>query len=97
MPIFCVTHCNTGQDIARLIASIDPIVYNVMIKSQLRMTRIIKDSTKSLYKWRCQKLHLNKSITQNSNKDNPQPSQEWVKIFSDSIRINYQFLGRFRD
>ena len=37
-PILCITHCNTGQDIARLIAFIDPVVYGVMTKSQLRMT-----------------------------------------------------------
>ncbi len=97
MSVLCVTHCNTGQDIAKLIASIDPVVYKVMSKSQLRMTRIIKDPTKSLYKWRCVKLHLNKNIIQKSNKDNPQPSQEWVKILSNCIRINSQFLGRFRD
>lgn len=61
MPILCITHCNTGQDIGRLVACIDPAVDNAMIKSQVRMTRIIKDPTKSLYKWRCQLLPTNKT------------------------------------
>lgn len=97
MPILCITHCHTGGDINRIIASIDPVVAKAMSNSQIRMTRIIKDSTKSLYQWRCQKLYLHETMIQNSNKDNPQPSQEWVKILSNSIRINSQFLERFRD
>lgn len=96
-PILCITRCNTGQEIGRLIASIDPVVSTVLIKSQLRMTRIIKDPTKSLYKWRCKRLHINLKIVHNSNTDNPQPSQEWVKILYNSRRISFQFLGRFRD
>lgn len=88
-PILCIIRCNTGKDISRLIASIDPVVYAVLIKSQLRMTRIIKDSIKSLYKWRCKKLHIKLKIVHNSNTDNPQPSQEWVKILYHSRRISF--------
>lgn len=48
--IVCPINCKTGQDIGRLLSRIDPIVHGRMKKSQLRITRIIKDPTKSLYK-----------------------------------------------
>lgn len=102
LAVFCATRCNTGQDIARLIAFIDPIVHAALLK-QIRMTRIIRNPNKSLYKWRCCEIFLQKNTMHNQNtkiiinKDNPQPSQEWVSILFNAIRIDAQVLGRFRD
>ena len=94
LAVFCATRCNTGQDIAKLISFIDPVVH-AALKKQVRMTRIIRSPNKSLYKWRCCEIFLNTKII--INKDNPQPSQEWVSILFNSIRIDAQVLGRFRD
>lgn len=54
--IFCITGCSSSADILAVAARIDPVIGEKSKNKNFRFSRIVEDSTKSTFNWRCKKI-----------------------------------------